>query len=401
MNPSKQRLLDGEKPRIALCYPEPTSYMLTCIEYLRRTERFDLSVFFWTTNLSAPWEVDLKEVDARVILPSGFGVFKTLVGLKELAVALWRGDYQVIMVEQYMPPMGLAAILVAMISGTPWVLQSDTQLLPKRNVFARIVKRLFLAPLLKRGAHFLPFGSRQDKYFQHYGVPACKTTIAKMTVDTYRIQEKVQSFREGSEAQDLRKKLGIQPDEVVILFVGRLTAVKGCDVLLEAFAMLPQCNAAKAHLLFVGDGEQRNDLQDLMDSLRVDHVYFAGYQRGDDLLSYYAIADFLVLPSWYEPWGLVINEGMAAGLPVVCTSTVGCVEDLVIHEKNGLVVPPRDVDALWEAIRRLSSSSELRARLGRASERIIARWGPDDYAQQVCGVFERCAPPIADPKRAI
>ena len=117
-------------------------------------------------------------------------------------------------------------------------------------------------------------------------------------------------------------------------------------------------------------------------------MHFAGYQRGDDLLLYYASADVFVVPSWYEPWGLVVNEAMAACLPVVATTAVGCVDDLVVHGENGYLVPPRAVDHLRDALQKLASSLGLRADMGRASRAMIAGWTPENYARRVCTVFE-------------
>jgi glycosyltransferase involved in cell wall biosynthesis len=125
-------------------------------------------------------------------------------------------------------------------------------------------------------------------------------------------------------------------------------------------------------------------------SLDVSDVCFAGHVKLDELPGYYACADVFVLPSWGEPWGLVINEAMACGLPVIATDRVGASIDLIREGVNGHVVPARDVEALARALRRVLAGPERAAEMGRQSARLIAPVTFDAVAEGILSAI-RCA----------
>jgi len=148
-----------------------------------------------------------------------------------------------------------------------------------------------------------------------------------------------------------------------VLFVGRLVAYKGLDVLLRAMVDVP------ASLALVGDGPLRESLQHLARDLGVaDRVTFAGRVSDADRLSWFGRADVVVLPSVsrQEAFGLVQVEAMLTGRPVVATGLPTGVPWVNQHDETGLVVPPGDSAALASALRRLCGDAALRARLGRS-----------------------------------
>ncbi len=141
----------------------------------------------------------------------------------------------------------------------------------------------------------------------------------------------------------------------LIVAVGRLSRQKGFDVLFHALAELPGVS-----LLLVGDGPRRHDLERMRDELGLgERVRMIGWV--DDARPYLKSADVLALPSRWESFPLVILEAMFAGLPVVATS-VGSVDEAVVDGETGLVIPPDDVGALIDALRRLLTDSELQPR---------------------------------------
>jgi len=175
----------------------------------------------------------------------------------------------------------------------------------------------------------------------------------------------------------------------IVMFNGRLVPRKGTDVLLRAFAALKP-DMPDAGLLLVGYGPEEAHLKELASALHVDDVHFTGHVHLQDLPGYYACADVFVLPSWGEPWGLVINEAMAAGLPVIATDQVGASVDLIRDGVNGYVVPACDLAALAHALRQVLGDPARAAQMGQQSAQMIAPVNFDAAAQGVLAAI-RCA----------
>lgn len=159
---------------------------------------------------------------------------------------------------------------------------------------------------------------------------------------------------------DARKQLNLDQHEQIILYVGRFDPRKGIETLVRAFALLKQQGQQNIKLVIVGgsspqmpDGEERVRIEGIVNELGLDsEVIFAG-QIGHDILPlYYTAADVCVIPSHYEPFGLVAIEAMACGTPVVA-SDVGGLKFTIIPEQTGLLVPPQDTVAFADAIHRI------------------------------------------------
>jgi glycosyltransferase involved in cell wall biosynthesis len=168
-------------------------------------------------------------------------------------------------------------------------------------------------------------------------------------------------------------------DGSMFLYVGRLDAEKGLETLLEAFRDVP------GRLVLVGSGGDEARLRDLAD----ERVTFAGPRDRDEVVGFYAEADVFVLPSQSEPWGMVLNEAAAAGLPLVATEQAGASHDLIEDGVNGFRVPAGDVDALREALLRLQADPELRRSAGARSRELAARLTPEAWADGVATAADR------------
>lgn len=164
-----------------------------------------------------------------------------------------------------------------------------------------------------------------------------------------------------------------------VMFAGRLSGEKGIAVLLRAWRA-SGLSALAAALVLVGEGRFRAP------SLATGAVLRVGGLEPDEVRNFYAGSDVVVLPSvptrdFREPWGLVVNEAFHQGVPVIATDTVGAVAGgLVEHERNALVVPAGDADALAGALRRLHDDPALRARLGAQGRADVASYTPDAWA---------------------
>lgn len=169
----------------------------------------------------------------------------------------------------------------------------------------------------------------------------------------------------GSKA---RHALSIGPEDVVLIVVARLAVDKGGLDLLEAMEALPPETLQKPmHLLFVGDGPDRQLISDRSKSLQNIHVHMLG--RRHDVPDLLAASDIAVLPSWHENMSNALLEAMSAGVPVIATSVGGNVE--VVTQGGGVLVPPHSPALLAEAIRELVSDAHKRSELGRQGQAVI------------------------------
>lgn len=170
-----------------------------------------------------------------------------------------------------------------------------------------------------------------------------------------------------------------------LLYVGRLHRAKGVDTALEAFRRLRH---TRAHLVIVGDGPERNVLEEAAREMGLaGRVRFTGFLTHDLVPAALSFADLLLVPSVYEELGRIVLEGMHAGLPVVATRTGGIPE--VIHDGvNGLLVPPRDAEALARAADAVLDRPALAARLGAAARRDSERYDAGAMVDRVVAAYD-------------
>ena len=138
-----------------------------------------------------------------------------------------------------------------------------------------------------------------------------------------------------------------------------------------------------AGLLFVGDGELRSEMVEFITVNGLQHVTITGFKNQTELPECYVCGDIFVLPARFETWGLVVNEAMVFGLPVIASDGVGAAADLVESNVTGLVYPVGDVKALTAHLRVLVESPGLRSRMGSAAQQRVGRY---DYVTCASGI---------------
>jgi glycosyltransferase involved in cell wall biosynthesis len=192
-----------------------------------------------------------------------------------------------------------------------------------------------------------------------------------------------------------RQALGITADEKLVLYVGRFDPRKGIETLVRAVHRSVLRETGKLKLIIGGgsvpgqsDGRERDRIESIVSELGMGHmVSFPGRLNREELPIYYAAADVSVVPSHYEPFGLVTIEAMAAGTPVV-GSDVGGLQYTIDHGKTGLLAPPRDDEAFAAAIDRILTHDDFRNELGMAAKRRVQEhFSWDGVASQLSGLY--------------
>jgi glycosyltransferase involved in cell wall biosynthesis len=221
-------------------------------------------------------------------------------------------------------------------------------------------------------------GSPHVRYLEALGFPPSRIAHSYDVVDNNFFDERARKLRESSNPQNF----GL-PSKY-FLYVGRLAPEKNIGRVIEAYSYYRRAGGTW-ELVLAGDGPLRPALQAQARESGFAHtIGFAGLKTTDELAPYYAFAGCFVLPSIREPWGLVVNEAMASGLPVIVSNRCGCAEDLVAEGENGLLFDPEDSSELAGCLIRIANLSEdARRSAGNRSHEIISNYSLESWAAEV------------------
>lgn len=316
---------------------------------------------------------------------------RTLLAAMEKAFDASRPDVAVI--NGYSFPISLTALMVACERRIPAVICSESN----RDDFQR---RWHTEAVKRRVVRLCGAGlagaTPQMAYLCELGLPAGRVFSGYNAVDNAHFVRGADLAR--ARAAELRAEYGLP--ERFYLAVARFTEKKNLAGLIAAYGLFAkQAAPAVPDLVILGDGPLRSALErQIGEAGLAAKVHLPGPVGYDLLPAYYGLATAFVHASSTEQWGLVVNEAMAAGLPVLVSDRCGCAQDLVSDGGNGYRFAPHDGDALAGLFGRLSAMSpDGIARMGAASRELIAKWGPDRFA---AGVKSACGKALeAGPKR--
>ena len=384
----------SKKYRLAILTSHPIQYQVPLFRALAAHPAIDLTVLFCCDHGLKPyhdpgfgcevkWDVPLTEGYTYQFLPNqsfspGVGKFWGLIN-PSIITTLRRGQFDALLVHGWSRFTNLLAMTVAFVLGIPVLIRGETNLLPVLPSWKQALKRFLLGNLFKRLSGFLAIGRYNTEFYRAYGVPDEKIFLAPYAVDNDFFISKAQEYKPLKSA--LKREFGIPEELPIILFSGKLTDVKRPLDLLKAFELvIPKYPAA---LLYLGDGILRKDLEQYTKLSNLEHVYFVGFHNQTDLPRFFAAADIFALPSGTEPWGLVVNEALCFGLPIIISDQVGACGDLVRDDVNGFIFPSGKVEVLADKLAQLLGDAKVRQRMGEASEQIIERWS---YTEDVQGI---------------
>jgi len=224
-------------------------------------------------------------------------------------------------------------------------------------------------------------GQPQRDYVWRLGISADRIFTGYDAVDNDYFASRADEVRQKK--NKTRQQLGLQ--KPFILTIARFIAEKNLSGAMQAYAQYVQCRGSSAwNWVICGDGPLKDELVDLRQKLSLNsHVNFPGFVQYENLPLYYGLAQVFWLPSVKDTWGLVVNEAMACGLPVLVSRSCGCCEDLVHEEENGFSFDPRDIDGMGAKLLKISDGDCDLVHMGRKSRSIISHWGCDTFAQNL------------------
>ena len=354
-------------------------YRIPVFNALAHWDGVDLHVIFLaeTDKAVRQWHIYTDEIRfSYEVLPSWrwrAGKHSLLVN-RGLWPALDAACPQAIVCGGYNYPASWGSLWWARRRNVRFVLWTESNQRDQRSGRAGVerLKRYFV----KSCNAFVVPGKSSFAYLRTFGVSEQVIFTAPNAVDNAFFATQAENAKCHPAA--VRERFGLP--RRFILFVGRLIPEKGVFDLLEAYAKLESGLRSEVGLVFAGDGVSREELAQQAKRISPGAVCFPGFAQREDLAGLYALAETLVLPTHSDPWGLVVNEAMACGLPIIVSSVAGCSADLVEEGWNGYVVPPRDSEKLSVAINSLVRQPELKRQMSARSLERIRNYSPETCA---------------------
>jgi glycosyltransferase involved in cell wall biosynthesis len=263
------------------------------------------------------------------------------------------------------------AFLVSRLRRKPFILWDETWYWPETII--RMLAWPFIKIMVDKAEAIVAPGSKSKEFFVSLGAKPIKVYIAPNTSEI-RIRREL-----DVESRRLKRKLGLE-DKKIVLYFGRLAERKGLYFLIKAFDKLRK-EISDTFLLVCwtrpSEEKLKNVYEKLCIELGIKNVLFARFTEEEDRDLYYSLADVFVLPAiktnlGTEIWGLVLNEAMSVGKPVVTTRAVGAAYDLIKDGVNGFLVPDKNSEALYKAIKSIVSDPYNKERMGLQSLKILS-----------------------------
>jgi glycosyltransferase involved in cell wall biosynthesis len=374
-----------EQPvRALLVSSHPVQYAAPVFRRYAADPRLDVLVAFCSLQGAEPgvdpefgtevtWDVPLLEGYRWVHVRNRSPRPRLAGSLGLVNPGLWslirRGGFDVVVCYGYRAASFWIATFSAKASGAALLLTTDAHALAPRDgrQWKVAVKRLVLPHIFGLADGVLTPSSKTARFVQSLGIPPQRVFLTPFVVDT-------PFFERGSADTDraaVRSRWGIPLDAPVGLFCGKLVRWKRPADVLEAAAAVEGLYA-----ILVGEGPLRRDLEEKAHRLGIDdRVRFLGFVNQRQLPETYGAADFLVLPSEHEPFGVVVNEAFACGRPAIVSKACGSAGDLVTDGETGFAVDVGDVRGLADGMRVLADP-ETRRVMGEKARARVAEWSP-------------------------
>lgn len=350
----------GQRLRLGVLASHPIQYQAPVFRAL--AARCELDVFFAHRQsaqaqaqagfgVAFDWDVDLLSGYRHRFLTNvahrpGVDHFRGC-NTPEIADLIRDGHYDAFLVQGWHLQCFWQAVRACLRLGVPVMVRGDSQLGTPRGRLKQWIKTWVYPTLLRQFDGCLYVGQRNREYLEHYGVPASRLFFSPHCVDN-------DAFAAGAARVDRaasRAALGLSESTKAVLFVGKLLGRKRPLDLLYASATL-RGQGVDVHVVFAGDGPLRDDLANAARELAVP-THFLGFRNQTELPEAYTLADVMALPSEAsETWGLVANEALACGTPIVISDAAGCAPDLVDDGETGAVHAMGRIEQLADALAR-------------------------------------------------
>lgn len=357
-----------KKLRLAVIATHPIQYQAPIYKMLENSKVLSVEVLFASDfgqemsfdsqfGIEMKWDVPLTEgYNFRFLNnyhPKFSGRNPITVPAKLYSV-LTKKKFDAVLIYGYAASIERTAITLALARNIPILLKPDgINALSARPLWKQFIRAVFLKFLYCSIDKYLTVGSNSTEHFLSFSGNVRKLVASPYCVDNDFFKNEANKYSDKSK---IRKELGIEKSENVLLFCGKLIPQKNPFVLIDILSAFEK--TLNLTILIVGEGELRKELEEKFQSRSLKKYIFAGFQNQSKISRFYAAADAIILPSLSETWGLVINEAMNFGLPAIVSSRVGCAPDLIIEGVTGFVFEFGNADDLLNKVYSIFSDRE-------------------------------------------
>ena len=392
--------MNPERRRVLLVCTHPVQYFAPILQRMARHPKLDIQVAYCSLQgaesgidpefgVAVAWDVPLLHGYPWTLVPNRswqarlgrfWGLFNP--GLWDLVRG--GGQEAVILLTGYRYASFWIALIAAKFHRKALLFGTDASELRARDGrrWRSIAKSMFWPVLFRLADVVIVPSSRGVALMRSLGLPANRVLLTPYVVDNDWWTEQAARV----ERNKVRRAWRIPEDVPVVLFCAKLQSWKRPLDLLRAFAAV---EVPAAHLVFAGDGPLRAELQAEARSSGLNgRVRFLGFANQTQLPAVYRASDLMVLPSEYEPFGVVVNEAMLCGCPVVVSDRVGAGYDLITSGQDGFIFPFGDIRSLTAILKEsLLAPNRLRA-LGEAARARMQSWSPTENVNAVAEAVE-------------
>lgn len=379
-----------DRDRVLLVCTHPVQYFAPILRRMALHSKLDIQVAYCSLQGAQPgmdpefgiafsWDVPLLEGYPWIQVPNrswrgGVGRFWGLFNPGLWGLVRDGGHDAVILLTGYRYASFWVALAAAKIHGKAVLFGTDASELHARDRrgWKSAAKRWFWPALFRMADIIIVPSTRGVELIRSLGLPPDRIVLTPYVVDNDWWSDRAGTVDRTS----VRRAWGVPEDAPVVLFCAKLQSWKRPLDLLRGFAA---SNVREAHLVFAGEGPMRLELEAEARLLGLNgRVRFIGFANQTQLPEIYRASDLMVLPSEYEPFGVVVNEAMLCGCPVVVSDRVGAGYDLITPGQNGFVFPFGDVESLAAILRQALMAPDHLRILGDCARRRMQSWAPSD-----------------------
>jgi glycosyltransferase involved in cell wall biosynthesis len=348
----------------------PSPYMVDFFNELGKL--CDLTVVFekkTSTERDKSWE-DFKFLNFKGVILHGISTSVDSAFAPAVIKYLSRHEYDHIIITNPATPTGVFAILFLKLRRIPYILESE-------GSFAKSGKGLkerFKKFIMSGAKLYFSTTPKADEYFLTYGAP--KDKLVKYPFTSLYKKDLLEKPLSKEDKLVLRNKLGLKGDKIAVA-VGRFIPLKYYHVLIHAWRYLNK----NYSLYLIGGGPERDNYENIIRKYKLNHVHLIDFMDKSKLLEYYKAADLFIHPTSTDVWGLVINEAMACGLPVITTDMCIAGLELINNDDNGYIVPVGNIMELAEKADKILRDEKLIKSMSYRSIAKISNYTFEDMAK--------------------